>query len=153
MSLSEQEKNNLVNDGKFTLEQVDFFNNNGLRYNIIKLLQGVLHELLETQNRVWNQESSLALENINTHVYHEIQVAVDKFQRASSQRRARSSSTINDYVMATIQFITTQIMDLNMSSDESEDSGSVGGKRKRQRSKSQRRRSRRRAMIRKSRRV
>ncbi len=151
MSLSEQEKNNLVNDGKFTPEQVEFFSNNGLRYNTIKLFQGTMYELLETRNRILHQGSNLALENINSHVYNEIQDRVSSFQQSSQRRR-----NINDHVMELIRFYITDIMDLNMFAERTEDNDSVGGKRrgrKSKRQKSVRKQSRRRSNIRKSRKV
>lgn len=126
MSLSEQEKNNLVNDGKFTQQQVDFFSDNGIRYDVIKNLQSATQEHLETQNRINNEEFSLELENINTQVTRYILGCFNQFQQP---RQAQHSSRrdINHYIMAIISDISTQIEDLN---DTEDDNPIVGGKRR-----------------------
>ena len=38
MPFTEQEKNNLVNDGKFTIEQVNYYDSTGISYDKIKEL-------------------------------------------------------------------------------------------------------------------
>ncbi len=138
MSLSEQEKNNLVNDGKFTQQQVDFFSDNGIRYDVIKNLQSVTQEYIETRNRVNEQQNSLALEDINSRVFRDIQACVTRFQQAQARHSSRRS--INHYVMEAIGYITTQIADLN---DAEDDNASLGGKRRKTRRSKRRLRTRR----------
>jgi hypothetical protein len=137
MSLSEQEKNNLVNDGKFTQQQVDFFSDNGIRYDVIKNLQSVTQEYIETRNRVNDEQNSLALEHINASVIRHIQGCVTQFQRANQYSSRRN---INHYVMAIISDISTQIEDLN----DAEENASLGGKRRKTRKSKRRLQTRRR---------
>jgi hypothetical protein len=166
MSLSEQEKNNLVNDGKFTQQQVDFFSDNGIRYDVIKNLQSVTQEHIETRNRRFGETYSLALEDINSLVNRYIQGCVNQLQRdrqAQHSSRRNINSYVNDVTLFYAREITDinafvseeddpiDVVDVNASSDDAEENASLGGKRRKTRRSKRRLRTRRRRKRRSSR--
>lgn len=67
MTLSETEKANLENDGKFTREMINYFDSTDLSYNKIKELQSVL----EDQYRIEEFSTpSMNDVNVNVNVYN-----------------------------------------------------------------------------------
>lgn len=65
MTLSETEKTNLENDGKFTREMINYFDSTDLSYDKIKELQSVL----EDQFRI-EEFSSPSMNDVNVNVYN-----------------------------------------------------------------------------------
>jgi hypothetical protein len=66
MPFSEQEKRNLVNNGKFKEQQVAFLDETGVSYDILKECQSVLQELMQLRG------DNVSLESINLTVYESI---------------------------------------------------------------------------------
>ncbi len=137
MPLTEQEKNNLVKDGKFTLEQVNYYERTGISYDKIKELQSVLLD----SARMENVDSSL--DRINEEVDDLIHATFD-----FEFRRSRERLTMDELIGEAIN----DIRDLrpnnteNVSeSSESVDSEFVGGRKRRKRKirKSKRKKSKR----------
>jgi hypothetical protein len=147
MPFTEQEKNNLVNDGKFTIEQVNYYDSTGISYDKIKELQSVLVD----DDRINGGDSSLS--RINEEVDDLIRVTFSIINRTINLGRPISmdqmiSDSINDLRDSNQRLAPNGIDNVSESSDSmvaSESSESIGGKRRRKRKnrKSKRKKSKR----------
>jgi hypothetical protein len=139
MSLSEQEKNNLVNDGKFTRERVNYYDSTGISYDKIKELQRVLVD----SARMDDVDSSLY--RINEEVDDVIRIT---FENAINRNRGRfNMNELIEHAINDIQQLNPNNTDSSYGSES--ESESIGGKRlkqirrKRKSRKSKRKRSKR----------
>jgi hypothetical protein len=151
MPFTEQEKNNLVNDGKFTIEQVNYYDSTGISYDKIKELQSVLVD----DDRINGGDSSLS--RINEEVDDLIRVTFSIINRTINLGRPISmdqmiSDSINDIRGSTQRLAANGIDNVSESSDSMvasrmSDSSeeNIGGKRRRKRKnrKSKRKKSKR----------
>lgn len=122
MPLTEQEKNNLVNDGKFTNEQVNYYDSTGISYDKIKELQSVLVD----NARINGVDSHLP--RINEEVDDLIRVT---FEISSDRNRRRVnmdellSESINDIIDSNQRLAANERLATNGIDNVSESSDSM----------------------------
>ena len=125
MPLSETEKANLENDGKFTREMINYFDSTDLSYNKIKELQSVLEE----QDRI-EELGEPSINDVNSNVYNIIRSIYEGLVNRNQGR-----INMNNEIEQVIVDIRADIRRLQ--------SGYFGGRRSRRSKRSKSRRSRR----------
>lgn len=128
MPLSETEKANLENDGKFTREMINYFDSTDLSYNKIKELQSVLEE----QDRI-EELGEPSINDVNSNVYNIIRSIYEGLVNRN-QGRINMNNEIEQVIVDIRADIRADIRRLQ--------SGNFGGRRSRSR-RSRRSRSRR----------